>query len=284
MFERCTTILKYSVLAFVTVFFGSSFESPLLGQEFRIESQVYNDESKLPVSENITMFSQDLVYDFCMSNEAQPKPVEVVIYNSRQRRIILLDPARKIRMELADLSLHRIVDGVRRATVQDNRTRFLVEDKFEEHTDFSTNWVTMESPNIIYRFRGEQPKDVSIMPKYFEFLEVFTRLGVTDPTKIPPFPRMKLNQSIRRLGWLPSEVQISVNQNSLFRESFTAKSKHTIIKQLSSKDRERITLAKQQWQTFKKVPFEEYRGLKRSTKPSNSQIGTVSYDEPVKDK
>lgn len=255
-----------------------------LGQEFRIESQVYDESSKLPVSQNMTLFSQGLVYDFRLSNDAQPEPLEIVIYNSRQRQIILLDPARQVRLELSDLRLLRIADGVRRETIQDKRTSFLAMDEFEEITDWSTKWVTLNSPQIVYRYKGEQPKDVSILPLYFDFLEIFTRLSATDPTKIPPFPRMKLNQSIKRLGWIPSEVEITVNQNSLFRESFTARSKHTLIMHLSSKDRERIGTAKQHWQNFKSVQLNEYRRLKQQPTTLIPKIGTVSYEEPVRKK
>jgi len=285
MINRHVISLTMAALAFAWMPLISEFNlSSAVGQEFRIESQVYDANSKLPVSQNVTLFSQGLVFDFRMSNDAQPKPLEVIVYNSRNRMLVLLDPARQIRLELADLSLLRIVDGVRRETMQDKRTSFLVENDFEEIADWSTKWVTLNSPQIVYRFKGEQPKDVSILPLYFEFLENFTRLGATDPTKIPPFPRMKLNQSIKRLGWIPSEVQITVSQNSLFREGFTAKSKHTLITQLSSKDRERIDLAKQYWQTFKNVKLDEYRGLKRQSKSLIPKIGTVSYDEPIKDK
>jgi len=285
MINRHVISLTVAALAFAWMPLISEFNlSSAVGQEFRIESQVYDANSKLPVSQNVTLFSQGLVFDFRMSNDAQPKPLEIIVYNSRNRMLVLLDPTRQIRLELADLSLLRIVDGVRRETMQDKRTSFLVENDFEEIADWSTKWVTLNSPQIVYRFKGEQPKDVSILPLYFEFLENFTRLGATDPTKIPPFPRMKLNQSIKRLGWIPSEVQITVSQNSLFREGFTAKSKHTLITQLSSKDRERIDLAKQYWQTFKNVKLDEYRGLKRQSKSLIPKIGTVSYDEPIKDK
>lgn len=285
MINRHVISLTMAALAFAWMPLISEFNlSSAVGQEFRIESQVYDANSKLPVSQNVTLFSQGVVFDFRMSNDAQPKPLEIIVYNSRNRMLVLLDPARQIRLELADLSLLRIVDGVRRETMQDKRTSFLVENDFEEIADWSTKWVTLNSPQIVYRFKGEQPKDVSILPLYFEFLENFTRLGATDPTKIPPFPRMKLNQSIKRLGWIPSEVQITVSQNSLFREGFTAKSKHTLITQLSSKDRERVDLAKQYWQTFKNVKLDEYRGLKRQSKSLIPKIGTVSYDEPIKDK
>ncbi len=285
MINRQATITIFTALTWGwMISLGGFGTNAVVGQEFRIESQVYDENSKLPVSQNVTLFSQGVVFDFLMSDEAHPKPLEVVIYNSRNRTLVLLDPARQVRMEIPDLRLLRIVDGVRRETRQDKRTSFLVEDEFEQSSDWSTGWISLTSPQIIYRFKGEQPKDVSILPLYFEFLENFTGLAATDPTKIPPFPRMKLNQQLNRLGWIPTEVQITVNQNSLFREGFTAKSKHTLISQLSSKDHERIALAKQQWQTFKSVNLTEYRLLNQRPEKLAPKVGTVSYEEPVKNK
>ncbi len=251
------------------------------GQEFRIESQVYTSESNLPVSQNTTLFSQGLVYDFQLSNDAQPKPLEIVIFDTRSRTIVLLDTQRKIRIEIPDLQLLKIVDGVRRETAQDQRSSFLVDDSFDEDIDWSTNWVTLSSPQIEYRYRGSQPKDVSIISQYNNFLDHFTMLIASDPTKIPPFARMKLNQSIKRLGWIPTEVQISVKQNSLFRQAFSAKSTHVVINQLSDNDRSRIAMAKQNWIQFEPVQLEEYRGLNKQPILGLPKIAKAAYEEAI---
>lgn len=253
-----------------------------VGQEFRIESQVYSDGTTLPVSQNVTLFSKGLVYDFQMSDDAQPHPTETVIFDSRNRTMVLLDPVRKVRLELSDLILLKIVDGVRRETLKDERSSFLIEDDYVEEVDWTTNWLTLTSPHLVYRFQGEQPKDVTVIPPYFEFLEHFTRLIASDPTKIPPFARMKLNQSIKRLGWIPSEVHLSAEQNGMFREAFSATSKHVFINNLSDRDHARIATAKQQWIRFNRVELAEYRGFK--TPPKKFKIPLVnaaSHEAPV---
>lgn len=253
----------------------------LFGQEFRIESSVYNSTSNLPVSQNVTLFSQGLIYDFQLSDDAQPTALEIAIYDTRKQMMILLDPERKVRFELPDLRLMKIVEAVRRDTLQDNRTSFLVEDDFTEDIDLSTNWVTLTSPEIEYRFHGKQPKDVSLIPSYLKFLDRFTQLNASDPTKLPPFARMKLNQSIQRLGWVPSEVQISVKQNGLFRQPFSAKSKHVLINKLSDQDRQRITKAKQNWMQFESVDLEEYRGLEKNPMFEFPSVKPVSHEEEL---
>ena len=258
-----------------------AIEQTANGQEFRIESTVYTAASNLPVSQNTTLFSQGLIYDFQLSDDAQPKPLEIVIFDTRRRKMVLLDPSRKFRLEMPDLQLLKIFEGVRRETIQDERSSFLVEDNFHEDVDLSTNWVTLTSPQIEYRFHGRQPKDVSIIAQYNDFLDNFTMLIASDPTKIPPFARMKMNQSIKRLGWMPTEVQISIKQNSLFRQPFNATSKHVIIYQLSDEDRTRIVKAKQQWMQFKAVELDEYRGLKKQPILRRPKIATANYEEAV---
>ncbi len=236
-------------------------QKPIQGQEFRIDSQVYLEESTEPVSHNVTIYSPKLVCDFLMSNESEPQPVEIVVFDTRQKNMVLLDVQRQLRVEIPDLRLIKLVDGLRRETQQNENTKFLVADSYEEEANWSDGWVTLTSPIISYRVRGSQPKNVSILPLYFDFLDHVTRLNASDPTKIPPFPRMRLNRSIKRLGWIPSEVQISVRQNVLFRKSFEATSKHVLIDGLTSNDRKMIEDAKKYWMQYKAVELTEYRGI-----------------------
>lgn len=237
----------------------------LSGQEFRIESQVYAAQSTQPISHNVTLFTPKLIYDTRLSNDAEPKPIEHVVFDTRQKTLILLDTQREVRVEILDLELLKILEGLRRETMQNDRTKFLTNDTFEEETDWSDGWVTLTSPSITYRFRGSQPEDISFLPLYFEFLDHFTRLKASDPTMIPPFPRMKLNQAIKKLGWIPDEVQIDARRNGLFREPIKAFSKHVLTKGLTTSDQEMIEQVKKQWMQYKEVPLIEYRGIEKKS-------------------
>ncbi len=255
--------------------------SDLLGQDFRIDSQVYVDGQSLPVSENITLFSSGIFYDFQISNSTENETGETVIFDSRQKRFTLLNHAKKTKLDLADLQLLSIYEGVRKETRQDHRSRFLTDDSFTEDIDLTANLVTLSTPQIEYRYSGAQPENVLILEQYNDFLYHFTMLNVSDPTKVPPFARMELNKSIKRLGWVPSEIEISVKQNSLFRVAFKAKSKHTVRYQLSKKDQDRIVSIKKHWAHFKPVTLSEYRGFKKEPKLKLPEIRTASHEEEV---
>ncbi len=237
----------------------------LTGQEFRIESQVYAGDSVRPISHNVTLFTPKLIFDLRLSEDAEQQPLEYVVFDTREKLLVLLDVEREVRVEIMDLELLKLLEGLRRETMQNNRTKFLTSDDFEEETDWSDGWVTLTSPSITYRFKGSQPEDVACLPPYFEFLDHFTRLNASDPTKIPPFPRMRLNQSIKKLGWIPDEVQIDIRQNGLFREPFKASSKHVLTHGLSASDHEIIEQAKKLWMQYRLVPLTEYRGIEQKS-------------------
>ena len=241
------------------------FVSSVSAQEFSIETQVYSGQSTQPISHNITLFTPKLVCDTRMSNEAEPKPIEYVLFDPRQKLIVLLDTQREVLVELRDLELLNLMEGLRRETMQNEHTKFLTNDTFEEETDWSDGWVTLTSPNITYRFKGRQPEDVSFLPPYFDFLDHFTRLKASDPAMVPPFPRIRLNQSIKKLGWIPDEVQIEIRRNALFREPIEATTKHVLTSGLSSNDQEMIAQARKLWMQYEAVPLTEYRGIEKKS-------------------
>lgn len=258
--------------------FGTSC---LLGQDFRIDSQVYIDAQRSPVSENITLFSSGIIYDFQLSDTGEIETEETVIFDSRQKTFTLLNHAKKTKLKLSDLQLISIYEGVRKETRLDYRSKFLTDDSFDEVMDPDGNFITLSSPQIEYRYKGSQPSNVSILEQYNDFLHYFTLLNVSDPTKVPPFARMELNKSIKRIGWLPAEIQISVQQNNLFREAFSAKSKHSVRYQLSKQDQDRIDSIKRHWTQYKSVGLAEYRGFKKESKLKKTEIKTASFEEEI---
>lgn len=257
---------RSALLAMALIFLSNP--QSLVAQEFRIDSQIYYGESTLPASQNVTLFEEKLVCDFLMSNEVDPKPIEVVIYDPHQHLLVLLDMQKKVRVEIPDLQVLKLLDGLRRETLQNEQTKFLINDTFDEQSDWSDGgWVMLTSPSISYRFKGNRPNNVALLPRYYDFLDSFTNMHATDPKKLPPFPRMKLNQSIKKIGWVPAEVQISITPNGFFREPMTATSKHVLTMGLTTKDRELVAAAKRDWLQFKFVELIEYRGIPKPKVP-----------------
>ena len=119
----------------------------------------------------------------------------------------------------------------------------------------------MTSPLIKYTVTGRRPSDVRILPRYNQFTDYFTRMKFSDPQAFPPFPRLRLNEMLSKLGWIPSEVVIDIGENMLFKKGLKATSKHTIVPNLSDKDLATVSQLKAQWLNFKAVSLDDYRGL-----------------------
>lgn len=229
--------------------------------EFRIATQLFVGDSEQPQAHNLTLFSKGVVYDFQHGPNKNEPAKEVVIFNSRTKKVILLNLETEKKLEIYDVSLMKLVDEMRLAAEKQPQTRFLVQDQYKETIDTETKSVSLKSDIISYRFEGKTPANETIMPVYFEFLDTFTRLQASDPQKLSPLPRIRLNQSIRRVGWIPTRVDIDVKQNAMFRQPFIAHTEHRLTAGLTAIDQEKIIQAKRQWTQFKSVSLAEYRGF-----------------------
>ena len=261
--DRISVAVFDLTICLMTIVAISALANRSSANDFRVETEVYLGADKTPVSQNLTLFTNGMVYDFQMSNEAKPKPLEIVIYDSHEKSFELLDIERGIRLELKEFQLIQMLEGLRQQASQNELTKFLVEDNFEEDVDFSNRSVSLRNNHIEYWYQGSKSQDATVLPAYFEFLDQYTRLNASDPTKLPPFPRLRLNQSIKKYGWIPIEVKVTLNQNELINSKIEIKSEHTLVFSLSDADRERIKEAKSTWMSAKAVDLATYRGLKK---------------------
>lgn len=236
--------------------------TPLLSaQDFRIETELYLGDSSQSSSRNVTVFSGSLVYDFLMSDTAASQPIQITVFDRTEKKFILIDMQEKTRFELERAQLIKLLEGLRKETMQNESVRFMADIQFQEEFDTTTGIVEAKSDMIRYELKGSHPVDSTILPAYHDFLDHYTMLGATDPQRFPPFARMKFNQVIKKYGWIPSEVSFSVGANEEFKRAMKARTEHTLNMNLSDRDRQRIQLAKRCWMSYKMVNMVEFRGL-----------------------
>ena len=230
--------------------------------EFKIETKMFTENSKEPVVTNKTIFSQGLIFDFPVTAGSKA-PDEVLVYDSNLKIISLLDLKRQMQLKLMDVQLKKMTDSVRQQMATDDRSRAMIEQTFEEKLDAEKGTLELiGSQNITYRLFGKTPESPKLLSAYFEFLDVFTRVQITDPKKLPPFARLRLNESIRRIGWVPDRVEVSVGESDFFPSSFKARTEHKIVMEMTDRDRSEIELAKKNWRALPEVTLGKYRGLK----------------------
>lgn len=259
---RSSSLLTFVLLSLTVCGPIVLFPHLALGQQFKIESQIYINGEDQPSSSNTTLFSDGLVFDLQTKG---PQSHEATILQPKQHQTILLDRLRRMKLVLDDVQLIKMADALRRETAQDKSAGFLVNERFEERLSLDNGAATLKSPTIEYSIRGSRPADLTVFPVYSNFIDAFTRLQVSDPHAFSPFPRMRLNETIRKVGWVPSEVNVKFKSNPLMKQGLNATSKHTFIADLSASDLETIATLKNEWLNFEAVDLYEFRRLKKPT-------------------
>lgn len=233
--------------------------------EFKIETKMFTGSGKEAVFMNKTIFSEGLIFDFPKAPGNQA-PEEVLVYDSNLKVISLLDLKRQMQLKLMDVQLKKMTDSVRQQMATDDRSRAMIEQTFEENLDADKgSFELVGSQNMTYRLYGKTPESPKLLSAYFEFLDVFTQVQITDPKKLPPFARLRLNESIRRIGWVPDRVEISVGKSDFFPSSFKARTEHKIVMEVTDRDRAEVALAKKNWRALPEVTLAKYRGLREKS-------------------
>ncbi len=245
-----------------------------LAQEFKVETAIYVGDGKLPVAQNVTLFQGNLVVDLKIDSAIPPNILETKVYDSQQKVVAMLDHSRKMHVEISDNRLLQMVEGLRRDISQKKDLKFLVNEAFTETQEASQIFLT--SPTIRYRVAGQRPSDSKYLKIYGEFLDVFTRLNASDPGGFPPFARMKLNESIKKMGWIPTTVEIEMEANALVTRGLEMRSTHVLIDGLSKEDVAKVEAARNQWLGYPAVNLLEFRGIERTASAEMTMGGSTT--------
>lgn len=255
--------------------------SQLLAQQLRIESHVYRSGRQEPIASSLTLFDNGLVYDFSLDPLQPDTELEIAIYDYHKRNINLLDCQRQIRLNLEQYELIKMVEEQRLQLTQKPELEFLVAPAFSEQTDIANGTVELRHPQISYTAVCEKPKDMTALPIYYDAVDQLTRLAASDPERLPPFPRLAFNQTLRQHNLMPLEIEMKLVSEGLLQRDLQLRSVHTSIWQLSSADTERIEQARKKYMTFAVVPLGKYRQLKKDqTETSQPDKKDASDKQP----
>ncbi len=261
--------MEYIRSLFVASLFTVVGAVDLSAQEFRIETEVVRGDDPTPISENLTIFDDNLIVDFMLRPDKTRFPTEVVAFVVSEKRFVLLDTTRKVKAEIIESELLKMLAALQSAPFIDEDNRFLFHPQFEETLDPVTGVLELRSPRLIYRVRGERPPREMVLHVYFEFIDQFARLNATDPRRMPPFARLILNQAIKKHGMIPNEIELTLYPHAENEEEpVRLRTRHVTMWDLSRTDRERIESAKRYWTEFQPVTLKEYRRLAGSVEAS----------------
>jgi hypothetical protein len=225
----------------------------LVGQDFRVETEVFVDEEVEPKQESLTLFSGDVVYDFMLS------PLEeTTIFDTRRDKLVVLDAKRQVKTTLTTNQLAEFSAAIKTRGMQPGLTG-LFQPKFDSSYDEQQLRITLTSDWLTYKAKGLAAKHPDGAQRYRQFADWHARLNAIRPGNLPPFGRLELNQALADRGLVPVEIERTVVLDRLVTNKILhAKSKHAINWILSNTDRGRIEQAGKNLVKFEEIAPANY--------------------------
>lgn len=210
---------------------------------FRLDVDIYSDDSKPPVAQFQTLFTEHLSIEL---NDQQGK---VTILDSQSQMLTLLNTnERKMtEIELASLDsmLTELLARTKPVDIQESRP--------------DANSLTIRDATVEYRVKTSKPAMEIMAVRYSDFADAATKLAAVFPPYKPPQLRLKLNQLLLDARLLPMELKLATRTSSGTQE-LTAR---MLTKDsLSEEDRKELQLIQGWKNQFAFVRATDFFGVK----------------------
>jgi hypothetical protein len=231
---------------------------PAHADGFRIETKVFVGEEEKPVSENTTLFSDGIVYDFLEPSEQTAvfrKPTA-----DKPGRFILLSAKKGVSTEIPTDKLSGAVNKVRSWASQqsDPFLKFAANPEFDESFEPQTGKLILASHLESYSVTTSRAERPDAMQEYREFLDWYAQLNTLLNSHTPPDPRLQLNAALARRNVLPMTVELTRTG-----EDEPLRAEHDFTWRLSQDDKKRIEDVRAALASYRKVNNEEFLRLTR---------------------
>ncbi len=253
MAARCARLLS-AVSLWFPVAASVCSALPAVGQEFRIETEVYVGEEEAAASRTVTLFENSAVYDFLDG------PEQIVIYRTggegRAAQFILLEPELQRRTDVDVQRVAKLMEKLNRwaAEHKDPLLRFAAAPKFDEVFNEESGSLTLTSPQWTYRVATIEAADNAVLERYREFTDRFAELSSMMHNSPPPGPRLALNAALVKHGVVPVEIQRTTGGE----DKNAVRATHLFSWRLSREDRTRLDEAQAFLANFQKVDNEKF--------------------------
>jgi len=229
------------------------------GQEFRINTKLFEGLGGEPVSESVTVFTEGRVYDFIHT-----APQEIAVFDTATEVFTLLDPQRKTQTIIRGDDLARFVARLKaRAAEASPLAAFAAAPQFHVAADGDENWLKLSSDLMIYECLTISAPDEDVSREFRRFCDWTARLNTTRPGALPPQARLELNSELAGRRLLPTQVKLTLVTRRGDPQRYRSESLFNWA--LLPADKENMRKANAMFETFQVVTLAEFRGLKQQT-------------------
>jgi hypothetical protein len=231
--------------------------------EFRVDTEVFKNEEKKPILEQLTIFAADgAVYDFQLT-----APQETTVFDPRHGRFTLLDETRKAKAIVATQQIIDVAFGLENyaAGQKNSLLAFCAAPQFEtEAEEVNRNGQAMVELRLVgkplcYTAAGLAPPNPDAAKRYRYFADWCARLNSLRGNSLPASARLVLNKELADRELLPFEIVRTIPPTTPLGKKLEHKSEHRFNWALSGEDRKRIERAGDMIATFQTVSFDDYR-------------------------
>jgi hypothetical protein len=232
--------------------------------DFRIQTKVFAESAKKPISQHTTIFRGGWVYDFSEDSG------EVVVFDTVGRRFVLLDPQERQRAEISLDQLDVILSTLRRklSASDDEFTAFLSNSGFERVAGDKAGQVRFVAPWVRYDVQAAAAPNETTAAEYAAFSTNCTRLNALRQPSL--LARLAVNDWLSQRKLIPASVRLVTFKKGTTADSPVVdaefRSEHVLTPGLSEDDVNRLGKL-EQWQTeFRPVSLAAYWHLAESGK------------------
>lgn len=234
-----------------------------IGQEraFRVDSELFKDQDKMPLVQTLTIFHSGLVYDFLLTT-----PQEVTVLDPQRGRITLLDEGRRVKATVTTQEILEFTLALQTHAAQekDPLLAFCATPQFEttersvEHQGQTLPELHLAAKPLSYVALGQQPPWPQAAALYRQFADWAARLNATRPGNLPPAARLALNEALAERGLVPLEIRRTIPATSRLGKRLELRSEHRFNWTLSGEDHKRLERVGDMLATYQVVSFQEY--------------------------
>ncbi len=205
MMKSSTLLAIRHVSVVLAILVSCTTQSKTTGQTvdktaFRIDTDIYSDESKPPINTTQTVFLGNRIIEWDDTNQR----LIMVDYQDGSLTVADLKAQKKCKLNLGDLKSR------------------LEELKGQMSSEQIATWTSTAQPNrnqlgfmvlgtqrANYQFKTIAPSAPKMAVDYADFADWSVRLHAVYPPYKPPLLRMQLNEHLRTTQELPSEIRLS---------------------------------------------------------------------------
>ncbi len=269
-------VLVVSIMAGSAVAAEPGAPAPFPGAlAMRVETTLYDTNDK-PLAHTITVFQDGVAWDF-LEIHAAAKPgtpknadpsamtlVEIVLHDPARERVVVIDPVRRVKTEVATVQLDRL--GVSLATwarkSDDRLVQWAGGPDFTEGLTEEADSIELAGPRTRYAVKHAAVASADEATSYRRFADTAIMLkALLQPGGMPPFPRLAINRKLEEAGAIPTEVTLEIEPRGVsFGGSVRFRGEHHSHPRVLAEDLDRIAEAEQTMAAAKTIDLAEYAG------------------------